>query len=96
MDAKARNEWRTFLRGYVRFCVAIGLPCAVVAVCLRTMLPVVMWFYFSLTLPVGLAIITAIYAVTAWPFLLLLAALFGRGGPTLKGDPDGPGVIVCR
>lgn len=84
-------------RGYAIFAAITGGPCVALACLQRDITAVVLWLYFIVGLVVSVCAVTALWAVTVWPLLLLLAAVFGRGkGPSDPGNPDGPGVMVCR
>jgi hypothetical protein len=93
---QVRNEWREVATSYAIVAAVTGTPCAALSVYCWEPWVMLGWLYFVAGFPVLLCAITALWAITVWPFLLLLAAVFGRGkGP--KGlNPNGPGVVVCR
>jgi hypothetical protein len=94
---RAKQEWGQLLRGYAIIAGTLGLPCAALSIYFREPWIIVGWMQLLLGIPLLLSMMTALWIVTAWPLLLLLAFIFGRNAKGPKdADPDGPGIIVCR
>lgn len=95
-DDLAKSEWRQITECYAWLVVLTGIPCAGLSLHFWTPTVFVGWLHCIVALPIIMAGITLLWSITAYPLLLLLGVLVGRG-KTSEGspDPDGPGVIIC-
>jgi hypothetical protein len=98
-DKPSTGRWRQIVGAYaavfgVVFAIG-GIPGGLLSIYLSDPRFIVGWLYFSVGFLLLILGATALFAVTIWPLLLVLAAIFGgTGNITGPVDPDGPGVIV--
>jgi hypothetical protein len=90
------GEWRHIVRCYTWFAGVTGVPCAGLSTFFWTPAWVAGWLYCIVALPVIMGAVTVLWGVTAYPLLLLVGVLFGRGETSAGSlDPEGPGVVIC-
>jgi hypothetical protein len=88
-----RKEWRELATFFAWIAGITGIPCVALSLYMSTPAVIVGWISVMLGFVVLLCLLTILYALTVWPLLLLIAAIFGRMGPTV--DPKSPGITVC-
>jgi hypothetical protein len=95
-DDLAKSEWRRIAEFYVWLALATGVPSGLLSLYLWTPTIAVAWLQCIMALPVIMGAVILLWGLTAYPFLLLLGLLFGRGNNSAGSrDLDGPGVVIC-
>lgn len=76
--------------GFVFFVAFTGVVCAILSVVFWNAAILLYWVLALIALAFAFVMITAVYAITVWPLLLLIAKVFGKVGPSLhSGQPAG-------